>query len=75
MLFRSVYVFRAYGSEQLVAQYNVDAIRSGKRGDPRIYGGDVVEIGAKYQWLVEVVTHGSTVPCGPIPARPPGVNR
>jgi polysaccharide export outer membrane protein len=37
-----VYVFRAYGSEQLVAQYNVDAIRSGKRGDPRIYGGDVV---------------------------------
>lgn len=37
-----VYVFRAYGSEQLVAQYSVSAIRSGKRGDPRIYGGDVV---------------------------------
>ena len=37
-----VYVFRAYGGEQLVAQYSVDAIRSGKRGDPRIYGGDVV---------------------------------
>ena len=37
-----VYVFRAYGSEQLVAQYSVSAIRSGKRGDLRIYGGDVV---------------------------------
>lgn len=37
-----VYVFRAYGGEQLVAQYSVSAIRSGKRGDPRIYGGDVV---------------------------------
>lgn len=37
-----VYVFRAYGGEQLVAQYSVSAIRSGKRADPRIYGGDVV---------------------------------
>lgn len=37
-----VYVFRTYGDEQLVAQYNVSAIRSGKRSDPRIYGGDVV---------------------------------
>ena len=37
-----VYVFRAYGGEQLVAQYNVSAIRAGKRPDPRIYGGDVV---------------------------------
>lgn len=37
-----VYVFRAYGGQQLVAQYSVSAIRAGKRGDPRIYGGDVV---------------------------------
>jgi polysaccharide export outer membrane protein len=37
-----VYVFRTYGTEQLVAQYNVSAIRAGKRADPRIYGGDVV---------------------------------
>lgn len=37
-----VYVFRSYGGEQLVAQYNVSAIRAGKRPDPRIYGGDVV---------------------------------
>jgi polysaccharide export outer membrane protein len=37
-----VYVFRTYGGQQLVAQYNVTAIRSGKRPDPRIYGGDVV---------------------------------
>jgi len=37
-----IYVFRDYGSEKLVAQYNVKNIRLGVDPDPRIYGGDVV---------------------------------
>ncbi|MEM8646573.1 MAG: polysaccharide biosynthesis/export family protein [Pseudomonadota bacterium] len=39
-----VYVFRKRGQETFVANYNVDAIRSGQRIDPRIYGGDVVVV-------------------------------
>jgi polysaccharide export outer membrane protein len=37
-----VYVFRKVGVRKLVANYNVKEIRSGKRQDPRIYGGDIV---------------------------------
>lgn len=39
-----VYVFRKRGKENFVANYDVDAIRAGKRGDPRIYGGDIVVV-------------------------------
>jgi polysaccharide export outer membrane protein len=45
-----VYVYRAIGQKQYVANYNVDQIRRGKKNNPRIYGGDVVvvfESGAK----------------------------
>ena len=37
-----VFVFRDFGGQKLVANYNMTAIRSGKRSNPRIYGGDVV---------------------------------
>jgi polysaccharide export outer membrane protein len=37
-----VYVFRKVGGRKLVANYNVKEIRSGKRQDPHIYGGDIV---------------------------------
>jgi len=37
-----VFVFRRINGRQLVARYNVDAIRAGKSPDPRIYGGDIV---------------------------------
>jgi polysaccharide export outer membrane protein len=37
-----VYVFRKVGARKLVANYNVKEIRSGKRQDPHIYGGDIV---------------------------------
>jgi polysaccharide export outer membrane protein len=39
---RKIYVFRQNGSEKLVANYNIKAIRAGKQADPRIYGGDVI---------------------------------
>ncbi len=40
-----VYVFRDMGNgEKLVANYDARAIRRGKRGNPRIYGGDVVVV-------------------------------
>ena len=39
-----VYVFRKVGDERLVAQYDLQAIRTGKAGDPRIQGGDVVYV-------------------------------
>ena len=39
-----VYVFRKRGPENFVANYDVDAIRAGRRGDPRIYGGDIVVV-------------------------------
>ena len=37
-----VFVFRNIGGQRYVAQYNVEAIRVGRRADPRIYGGDIV---------------------------------
>lgn len=37
-----VFIYRRHGQEQLVAQYNVEDIRGGKRPNPIIYGGDVV---------------------------------
>lgn len=39
-----VFVFRDFGGQKLVANYNITAVRSGKRSNPRIYGGDVVII-------------------------------
>ena len=39
-----VYVFRQVGQQKLVALYDVAQIRSGKRANPRIYGGDVVVV-------------------------------
>lgn len=39
-----VYVFRDIDGAKVVAHYDVNAIRGGKRGDPRIYGGDVIVI-------------------------------
>lgn len=39
-----VFVFRDVGAEKLVAQYDVAAIREGRRPDPRIAGGDVVVV-------------------------------
>lgn len=39
-----VYVFRDFGGQKLVANYNIAAIRSGKSSNPRIYGGDVIVV-------------------------------
>jgi polysaccharide export outer membrane protein len=39
-----VYVFRNYGNEKLVANYNLKKIRLGKLPDPKIFGGDVVVV-------------------------------
>ena len=39
-----VYVFREIGGRKLVANYSVAEIRSGRLGNPRIYGGDVVMV-------------------------------
>ena len=39
-----VYVYRKYGEQKLVANYHVGSIRSGKRPDPLIYGGDVIVV-------------------------------
>lgn len=39
-----VYVFRNVGERELVANYSVAEIRSGKLANPRIYGGDVVMV-------------------------------
>lgn len=39
-----VFVYRQIGSERLVAQYDVKAIRAARRSDPRIYGGDFVMV-------------------------------
>ncbi|MDN2583037.1 polysaccharide biosynthesis/export family protein [Aquibium sp. ELW1220] len=37
-----VFVYRDIGSQKLVANFDVAEIRTGKRANPRIYGGDVV---------------------------------
>lgn len=39
-----VYVFRDVGGTKLVANYNVEHIRSGRLANPRIYGGDVIMV-------------------------------
>lgn len=39
-----VYVFRKRGTENYVANYDVEAIRAGRRADPRIYGGDIIVV-------------------------------
>ena len=39
-----VYVFREYDGQKLVAKYSVKDIRSAKKADPRIYGGDLVVV-------------------------------
>ncbi len=39
-----VYIFRDVGGSKLVANYNVEHIRSGRLANPRIYGGDVVMV-------------------------------
>lgn len=37
-----VFVYRDVGDQKLVANYDVDQIRTGRRANPRIYGGDVI---------------------------------
>lgn len=39
-----VYIFRDVGGSKLVANYNVEQIRSGRLANPRVYGGDVVMV-------------------------------
>ncbi|MER2536740.1 MAG: polysaccharide biosynthesis/export family protein [Rhizobiaceae bacterium] len=39
-----VYVYRDIDRQKLVANYDVKAIRQGKKPNPRIYGGDVVVV-------------------------------
>ncbi|MGB3831174.1 MAG: polysaccharide biosynthesis/export family protein [Mesorhizobium sp.] len=41
---RKVYVFREVDGRKLVANYSVEAVRSGRLANPRIYGGDVVMV-------------------------------
>ncbi|SMH40817.1 polysaccharide biosynthesis/export family protein [Mesorhizobium australicum] len=41
---KKVYVFRQAGSQKLVANYDVSAIKSGRRNAPNLYGGDVVVV-------------------------------
>lgn len=41
---RKVFVFREVGNSKLVANYNVEDIRSGLLQNPRIYGGDVIMV-------------------------------
>ncbi len=37
-----VYVYRDVGGQKLVANYDVAEIRTGRKANPRIYGGDVI---------------------------------
>ena len=37
-----IYVYRQYGDKKAVANFDVRSIRSGKKKDPRIYGGDLI---------------------------------
>lgn len=39
-----VYVYRDYAGAKLVANYDVEKIRGGQKGNPRIYGGDVIVV-------------------------------
>jgi polysaccharide export outer membrane protein len=40
-----VVVFRTVGDKRYVALYNLGAIRRGRYEDPRIFAGDIVEVG------------------------------
>ena len=37
-----LYVFRQFGKTKLVANYSIKDIRTGKKPDPRLFGGDIV---------------------------------
>lgn len=39
-----IYVYRDYGNQKLVARYNVAQIRTAKKKDPPIFGGDVIVV-------------------------------
>lgn len=39
-----IYITREYGDQKFVAQYSVKEIRRAKKGDPAIYGGDVIVV-------------------------------
>lgn len=41
---KKVYVFRPYGTEKLVANFDLDRIRKGEARDPRVFGGDIVVV-------------------------------
>jgi polysaccharide export outer membrane protein len=41
---RKVFVYRDHNGQKLVANYNVEEIRGGKRQNPRVYGGDVIVV-------------------------------
>ncbi|MES0068059.1 polysaccharide export protein [Mesorhizobium sp. M0074] len=41
---KKVFVYRTIGPTTLVANYNVEEIRGGKSGNPRIYGGDKIVV-------------------------------
>jgi polysaccharide export outer membrane protein len=41
---KKVYVYRDSGSGRQVANYSITDIRTGKRTDPKLYGGDVVVV-------------------------------
>lgn len=41
---KKVFIYRNIGTNTLVANYNVEAIRAGKARNPRIYGGDKVVV-------------------------------
>lgn len=39
---QKLYVFRQYPNGKQVANYSISAIRTGKKADPKLYGGDIV---------------------------------
>ena len=39
-----VYVYRDYAGAKLVANYDVEKIRNGQKGNPRVFGGDVIVV-------------------------------
>ncbi|ESX65409.1 GumB protein [Mesorhizobium sp. LSHC420B00] len=41
---KKVFIYRNIGTNTLVANYNVEAIRAGKVRNPRIYGGDKIVV-------------------------------
>jgi len=41
---RQIYVYRDHAGQKLVANYDLHAIRSGRRPNPRVYGGDLIVV-------------------------------